>query len=107
MSMPIVAISQAMPTPTQPCCIPVATSPPANTAVPPAIQTLRRPKRDRVRSHSAPNSGNANSATTPVAPLTRPKSRTLWAWSNRSNWSGRTSWTGARLAVQNPNHNSA
>ena len=105
-SMPSVANSQAMPTPIHVVCSPVAISPAANTSVPPIIQTRRRPNRDRVRSHSAPNSGNAISAATPVMPLTTPKSRTLCAWSKVSNWLGSTSCTGARFAVQKPNQSS-
>ena len=56
-----------------------------------------------MRSHSAPATGSAISATTPAAPLVMPKSRTLCAESRAANWFGSTSWTGTSHAIQNPN----
>jgi hypothetical protein len=97
---PSVASSHASPTVHHEPCPPVSSNPAANTTVPPAIQTRRRPNRERVRSHSTPNSGSVMIAATPVRPLTRPKSRTLCAESSASNWFGSTSWTGARYAIQ-------
>src|SRR5580693_7154085 len=93
-------------TPTQDRCGPIATSERASTTTPAAIQTRRRPNRDRVRSHSAPATGSAISATTPAAPVAMPKSRTLCAASSAANWFGSTSWTGTSHAIQNPNHSS-
>ena len=93
-------------TPTQDCWGPIATSERASTTTPAAIHTRRRPNRVLVRSHSAPATGSAISATTPAAPLAMPKSRTLCAASSAANWFGSTSWTGTSHAIQNPNHSS-
>ena len=93
-------------TPTQERCGPIATSESASTTTPAAIHTRRRPNRVLVRSHSAPATGSAISATTPAAPLAMPKSRTLCAASSAANWFGSTSWTGTSHAIQNPNHSS-
>src|ERR1700733_5317962 len=93
-------------TPVQECCGPSATRERASTTTPAAIHTRRLPHRDLVRSHSAPATGSAISATTPAAPLVMPKSRTLCAESSAANWFGSTSWTGTSQAIQNPNHSS-
>ena len=93
-------------TPTQDRWGPIATSDRASTTTPAAIHTRRRPNRVRVRSHSAPATGSAISATTPAAPLAMPKSRTLCAASSAENWFGSTSWTGTSHAIQNPNQSS-
>ena len=103
MEKPSEANIQQIITPTQERCGPSATRERASTTTPAAIHTRRLPHRDRVRSHSAPASGSAISATTPAAPLVMPKSRTLCAESNAANWFGSTSWTGTSHAIQNPN----
>src|SRR3954451_2963230 len=105
--MPSWANTQAPATVTQLPARPVSSSPTTKPATPPATQTLRRPKRLRVRSHSAPNTGSATSAAIPAAPLTSPKSRTLCAASTSSSCSGSSSCTGASCAAQSPSQANA
>ena len=75
----------------------------AKTMIPAAIHTRRRPKADRVRSHSMPHTGNAISPTTPARPLMMPKSWILCGPSRSASWLGSNSWIGTSQAIQNPN----
>jgi hypothetical protein len=100
---PSMLADHARVTPVTVVCSPVIASPAAKDSAPPASQSLRRPKRLRERSHSAPHTGRAMSETSPARALTTAKPWTLDAGSMISNCWGSSSCRGTRLAIQYPN----
>ena len=71
------------------------TSPPAPTTAPATVHGWRRPRRDVVRSDSAPTTGLASSEAIAPAPMTTDSSTALSAGCSDWTCSGSTTWIGA------------
>src|SRR4051812_17583768 len=78
------------------------TSPVAPSSAPASVHGWRRPNREVVRSDSRPITGFASSAAMAPAPVTRPNTSSLLAWSNSSACCGSSTWIGAYTPSHRP-----
>ena len=74
----------------------------APATAPPATHGTRRPKRDVVRSDSAPNSGLATTDTAEPRPVTSPKTNSLSPGATASACWASSTWIGPKKPAQTP-----